>query len=346
MFSVGITGSITSGEAVHPSGDRVASAATNRTGGLSVDRFAELQQAGPSFINAVPAISVFFKPGLSGTRHLKESTDRALITWSLTEPFGGIQDMTWTPTVNRFQAVLHKDGSIEFSYDEVHAEDTIVGLYPMVTTGSEKEIAVIDAKTNPEAASPLDITKVRLAAVDRVFLKVTLETRGRVLQEKDPALTGVSYRICLDRATPPADQYKKGALFLNTLRSVIDNDDVWFKLLHDYYQHFKFQTIMTTDMVAFFNGQSGLNLTPIFNQYLRHAAIPTLELKFNEAAHTISYRWEADEPGFEMPIRVGRSNEWQVLHPSTTEWRVLSTTLSKDEVEVATDLFYVNVRKL
>ena len=89
--------------------------------------------------------------------------------------------------------------------------------------------------------------------------------------------------------TPPVDQYKKGALFLNTIRSVVNDDAVWFKLLHDYYQHFKYQTIMTTDIAAFFNQQTGLNLTPMFNQYLRHAAIPTLELRFDDAAHTVAY---------------------------------------------------------
>jgi aminopeptidase N len=147
-------------------------------------------------------------------------------------------------------------------------------------------------------------------------------------------------------ATPPPDQYKKGALFLNTVRSVINDDAVWFKLLHDYYQHFKYQTIMTTDMVSFFNSQTGLNLTPMFNQYLRRTSIPTLELQFNEAAHTVSYRWEAEEPGFAMPIRVGHGDIWQIVHPTTTEWKVLSTPLSKVEFEVATDLYYVNVRKL
>ena len=38
-------------------------------------------------------------------------------------------------------------------------------------------------------------------------------------------------------ATPPTDQYKKGALFLNSVRSVVNDDAIWFKLLHDYYQH-------------------------------------------------------------------------------------------------------------
>ena len=147
-------------------------------------------------------------------------------------------------------------------------------------------------------------------------------------------------------ATPPPDQYKKGALFLNTVRSVINDDAVWFKLLHDYYQHFKYQTIMTTDMVSFFNSQTGLNLTPMFNQYLRRTSIPTLELQFNEAAHTVSYRWEAEEPGFAMPIRVGRNGDWQIVQPVRTEWKVLSTPLKKEDFEVATDLYYVNVRKL
>lgn len=144
-------------------------------------------------------------------------------------------------------------------------------------------------------------------------------------------------------ATPPVDQYKKGALFLNTVRSVVNDDAVWFKLLHDYYQHFKYQTIMTTDVASFFNAETGLNLTPIFNQYLRYAAIPTLELRFDDVAHTVSYRWDAQESDFAMPIRVGRSDDWQIVQPTTTEWKVLSTPLKKADFEVATDLYYVNV---
>ena len=146
-------------------------------------------------------------------------------------------------------------------------------------------------------------------------------------------------------ATPPTDQYKKGALFLNTVRSVVDDDTVWFKLLHDYYQHFKYQTIMTTDMEKFFSAQTGLRLAPIFNQYLRHAAIPTLELRFDESAQSVSYRWDAEEPGFSMTVRVGRANDWQVIQPVATEWKTLSTPVSKADFDVATDLYYVNVKK-
>ena len=79
------------------------------------------------------------------------------------------------------------------------------------------------------------------------------------------------------------DQYFKGALMLNTLRSVIDDDAKWFALMHEFYQHFKYQNIMTEDVVAWFNQHTGMNLTPIFNQYLRHPHIPRLELLFGEA---------------------------------------------------------------
>jgi aminopeptidase N len=146
-------------------------------------------------------------------------------------------------------------------------------------------------------------------------------------------------------STPPVDQYKKGGLFLNTLRSVIDNDAEWFSLLHDYYQHFKYQTIMTTDMVAYFNRHTGKNLKPLFDEYLRHAAIPVLELKFNAPSHAVSYRWKADENNFDMPVRVGRKGDWQLIYPTTTDWRTLDTLIAKDEFEVATDLYYIDVSK-
>ncbi|MGC2804432.1 MAG: hypothetical protein WCA41_21540, partial [Candidatus Acidiferrum sp.] len=87
-----------------------------------------------------------------------------------------------------------------------------------------------------------------------------------------------------------------------------------------------------------------MNLTPIFNQYLRHTAIPALELKFNEADGTVSYRWKVDEQGFAMPVRVGTKGNWQIINATTT-WQTLKTPLSKDQFDVATDLYYINVEK-
>jgi aminopeptidase N len=144
--------------------------------------------------------------------------------------------------------------------------------------------------------------------------------------------------------TPPQDQYFKGALFLNTLRSVIDDDAKWWSLIRGLYQQFKYKTIMTEDVVAYFNQHAGMNLTPIFDQYLRRTAIPVLELAFDPAGKSVRYRWKADEPAFAMPIRVGKKGDWQIVKP-TADWQTLATPLSKDDFDVATDLYYVNVSK-
>ena len=145
--------------------------------------------------------------------------------------------------------------------------------------------------------------------------------------------------------SPGQDQYFKGALFLNTLRSVIDDDAKWWALIRGLFQKYKYQTIMTEDVVAYFNQNSGMDLTKIFDQYLRRTSIPVLELEFDDAKGEVRYRWKADEAGFAMPVRVGKKGDWQVIK-ATSEWKSMPAKLKKDEFEVATDLYYVNVRKM
>ena len=174
------------------------------------------------------------------------------------------------------------------------------------------------------------------------YLKYTNGYRAKVRnQQPIIALRGTN-------ATPPQDQYFKGALFINTLRSIVNDDQRWWALLRDFYQTFKYQNIMTEDIVAFFNRKTGFNrktnrnLTPIFDQYLRHTAIPILELKFTDGG--VSYRWKVDEPKFAMPVRVGTKDKWQIIQ-ATTEWKTMKTRLRKDEFAVATDLYFVEVSK-
>ena len=53
--------------------------------------------------------------------------------------------------------------------------------------------------------------------------------------------------------SPSQDQYFKGALFLQTLRAVVDDDKAWWKLMRETYNEFKYKNIMTEDIVSFFN---------------------------------------------------------------------------------------------
>jgi aminopeptidase N len=141
--------------------------------------------------------------------------------------------------------------------------------------------------------------------------------------------------------TPNQDMYFKAALFLHTLRSVVNDDQKWWNLVRATFERFKYQNIMTEDLVRFFSAELKQDMTPIFDQYLRRVNLPTLELTFDEKAETVSYRWNADERGFAMPIKVGAKGNWQVITP-TSAWQTMSNKLGK-ALEVATELFYVNV---
>jgi aminopeptidase N len=145
-------------------------------------------------------------------------------------------------------------------------------------------------------------------------------------------------------ANPTEDQYFKGALMLNTLRSVINDDAKWWVLMHGLFQRFEYQNILTEDVIAYFNLHTGMNLTPIFDQYLRHAAIPRLEVLFGEAPGVVIYKWDADERNFAMPVRIGTPGKWQSIHP-TTKWQSMRTSLTRDEFQVDLDHFYVDLNK-
>ncbi len=69
-----------------------------------------------------------------------------------------------------------------------------------------------------------------------------------------------------------------------------------------------------------------------------------LELKFNPGKGTVSYRWKVDEAGFAMPVRVGKKDGWQIIQP-TADWQTMKTSLAKDDFDVATDLYFINVDK-
>jgi len=179
-FSVGTTGSVSFG---------------GESGGVSIGRFDQLTQAARTLINRIPAICVFLKPRLSGRRFAKEALDRAVITWDLSEPVGGIQDFTWVKTVNRFQAVLRRDGVIEMSYDQVAAKDAIVGLYPLVNQGEERILATLPGQKNLSVAPHFNIQRIKVGVTDGLFLNITIETRGPVLPEGDAGLPGIAYRV-------------------------------------------------------------------------------------------------------------------------------------------------------
>ena len=133
------------------------------------------------------------------------------------------------------------------------------------------------------------------------------------------------------------DMYPKGALLLNTLRHIVNDDAKWWKILLQYSETYKHKIIDTQTVIDFFSKAMEMNLTPIFNQYLKHGDIPKLE--FRSTKNGVEYRWLTDEKNFEMPVEVN-INDKIVRLLATNNWQSLKVK-SIEEVTVNTKKFYV-----
>ena len=145
-------------------------------------------------------------------------------------------------------------------------------------------------------------------------------------------------------ATPSQDMYFKGALFLHTLRSVVNDDVKWWKMIRGFYDQAKYRNVMTEEMEEYFSKAAGVDLVPVFNQYLRRSPLPVFEYRAGATPGTIEYRWVAEEPGFKMPIKAGVPEAWLVLTPTNT-WQSIRWAGPIETFKVATDLFYVTVKQ-
>ena len=197
-ITVGTTGSLTFGESAGESDN------DGHSREVSIRRFDALAEAAGELIDSAPAICVFFKPRMTGPHYVNELADRVVITWELTEPFGNIQDFTWFKTVNRFQAVLHSDGVIEMSYQQLAAKDAIVGVFS-VPSGKEKPIATLAASPHPEMPAHLDLRHIKLSVLDGLLVSVSLETRVPVSKQGNAGLNGFGYEVSFSPSSRPAN---------------------------------------------------------------------------------------------------------------------------------------------
>ncbi|MDN5214808.1 M1 family aminopeptidase [Fulvivirgaceae bacterium BMA12] len=143
------------------------------------------------------------------------------------------------------------------------------------------------------------------------------------------------------------DMYYKGALMLNTLRHVINNDRLWFAILKGIQTTFKYKTVNTEQIVRYINQKTGADYTNFFYQYLRTTNIPVLELAFeNTAGKThLHYRWIADVEGFTMPVKYAISGgEPAFLYPDNRWQKLVLGNVSKDDFKVNTHQFYIDVK--
>jgi len=149
------------------------------------------------------------------------------------------------------------------------------------------------------------------------------------------------------------DMYDKGQLVLNTLRDVINNDQLWFSILKGIQKTFAYKTVTAADITNYINEKTGTDYNYFFDQYLRYSNEPEffafIVRKGSETA--VRYKWDADVKDFKMPIKVTTSKEHFVFIHPTTEWQTLKLKdfdpkdfkVDKDEFLCKTKIYKSNI---
>lgn len=144
-----------------------------------------------------------------------------------------------------------------------------------------------------------------------------------------------------------SDMYAKGSAVMHTVRSLVENDSLWFDLIKTMTNHFKYQTIDGRDVLNYINQKSGKNFDNIFQQYLYNSKLPVFEYYFTGFGRNkkLNYRWKAIE-SFNMPIKVrldGNFYKW--VYP-TSEWQQIRMKGSSRNFKIAQHLFLINSKKI
>jgi aminopeptidase N len=138
------------------------------------------------------------------------------------------------------------------------------------------------------------------------------------------------------------DMYPKGGVLLNTIRTIINDDEKWRQILRGLNKTFYHQTVNYEDVVNYISEQSGKSLNPVFDQYIKHTNIPTLEFRFKE--NKLYSRWIADVDDFNMPVKVRiKGGQYQFIEPDRSWKEVNITGATKENLEVDTFNYYIGV---
>ncbi|MFN3190281.1 MAG: M1 family metallopeptidase [Aureliella sp.] len=138
------------------------------------------------------------------------------------------------------------------------------------------------------------------------------------------------------------DMYYKGGNMLHTLRHIVNDTEKWRSILRGLNEEFWHQTVTTEQVEAYLSKQTGMELKPFFDQYLRSTNIPVLQYKTDGA--NIRYQFADVIDGFSMPVDVRVNGKPMRLTPST-ETQTLEMDADVASFEVDRD-FYVELEQV
>ena len=135
------------------------------------------------------------------------------------------------------------------------------------------------------------------------------------------------------------DMYYKGGNMLHTIRQIVNDDEKWRQILRGLNKTFYHQTVNATQIEDYMSHESGIDLKPVFDQYLRDIGIPDLE--YAVVDNQLRYRWGNCVSNFNMKVKVYINEEMQWIEPNR-RWKSMDMEQKFQSFSVDKD-FYLGI---
>jgi aminopeptidase N len=149
-------------------------------------------------------------------------------------------------------------------------------------------------------------------------------TRKRI--KNDKAIIG-DYNVNNIGST---DMYYKAANMIHMLRQLTNDDSKWRNILRKLNNNFYHRVVTSNEIEKFLSNEIGIDLKPLFNQYLRDTKIPVFEYKIRE--NKMHYRWTNVVENFNMPIEIIIDNSKRWIYP-TESWKISNLNFQKIDID-------------
>ncbi|MGH7586849.1 MAG: M1 family metallopeptidase [Gemmatimonadales bacterium] len=140
------------------------------------------------------------------------------------------------------------------------------------------------------------------------------------------------------------DMYPKGGNMLHTIRQLVGDDERWRGILRGLGETFGRQSVTGRQVQDFISQRAGIDLSKVFEQYLRSTQVPVLE--YRRAGSTLSYRWADVVPGFDMAVGARISDAGFTLLRPTAAWQTATLNLADPSAFEVDPDFYVIARNV
>lgn len=131
-----------------------------------------------------------------------------------------------------------------------------------------------------------------------------------------------------------SDKYDKGAAVVHMIRVMMNDDEKFRQLLRRLNKDFYHKIVTSKQVEDYIIKFTGLDLKPLFDQYLRSTKIPKLEWYIKKKE--LFYRFTNTVPGFSLPLPVYTNKKSETLRV-TSEWQSISWRKGGYNINVSPD---------